>query len=300
MKRYLFTLISTLFVLSAYAQTQIPLSVDKDNSIFSEDVNKSLGAGESLFVGRTNQGNDRRALIKFDFSSIPAGSTVVGASLSMTATIGQGGSRTINIHAVDKDWGEGTSNNTSNPGQGGTATSADCTWGYTFWSQTMWTSPGGDFGPSLASASVDGSGTYTWSSQNLDDLIQDIVDGTISNHGFILIGDESTNQTAKRFNSRESTGSGPDLTVTVSTTTSLSSVVRDPKFTISPNPVFNSFKLNGNIKVESLEIYDLKGSRVLVLNPYFENHNVKELNRGIYLLKIQGEGYSVTKKLIKK
>ena len=300
MKKALPILFVILITTIGYSQTQFSLPVLKDNTIFSEDVNLSLGAGTSIFMGRTNLGDNRRALIKFDFSSIPAGSIVTDASISMTATNGKGGSRSIDIHALTKDWGEGSSNNSSNPGQGGTATSADCTWGYAFWSQTMWTNPGGDFGSSLASASVDGAGTYTWSSNNLNTLIQDIIDGNFANNGFIFIGDESTNQTAKKFNSREAGSGNPDLSVTISSPTSLSGSIRKNGFLISPNPVTDNFKLLGNSKVASLEIFDLKGSRVKVLNPTFQNHNIKDINRGIYLLKIHGDGFTITKKLIKK
>ncbi len=299
---YLLTiLLSVVFVGQGISQSTVSLTLQKDNTIFSESVNLSLGANGSVFVGRTNQGNDRRALVQFDMGTIPSSATITNAELKLQTTNGQGGARDVNVHSLTQAWGEGASDNASNPGQGGVATTDDCSWAYTFWSQSMWTNNGGDFNStSLATASVNSSGSITWTSQGLIDFVQDVVDGSTTNFGFIFIGDESTNQTAKRFNSKESSGQVPELIVTYSMPSGLGSGNLKREFNITPNPVTNDFKISGNAAFSSLEIFDLKGSRVLVLDASKNSHSISGLNRGIYLLKIKGDDYSVTQKVIKK
>ena len=74
--------------------------------------------------------------------------------------------------------------------------------------------PGGDFGDvASASAVVGGAGTYTWG--GLADDVQGWVDNPGSNFGWIVIGDESTLSSVRRFASREYpvVGERPALTV---------------------------------------------------------------------------------------
>ena len=69
----------------------------------------------------------------------------------------------------------------------------------------MWTNAGGDFsGTASASAAVAGVGVYSWGSTagTVADL-QDWLDTPGNNFGWLMLGDESTTKTAKRFNSRE-------------------------------------------------------------------------------------------------
>ena len=78
------------------------------------DGSLANGGGAYIFVGKTgpNAGEVvRRGLVKFDLpSSIPAGSTVITASLHMTVVgKAKGGARNITLHKVQTAWGEGTS-----------------------------------------------------------------------------------------------------------------------------------------------------------------------------------------------
>jgi spore coat protein A len=60
---------------------------------------------------------------------------------------------------------------------------------------------------------VSGNGVYTWSSAQMATDVQDWLDGTYSDYGWIAIGDEATTKSAKRFNSRENGTDPPALTV---------------------------------------------------------------------------------------
>lgn len=202
----------------------VSLTPTKDNTLYEfvapslgETGPASNGAGVSLFVGRTNNKGPsiRRGLIAFDVAgAVPAGSTInsVQLVLNMTQTIA--GAEPVDLHRLTADWGEGTSNATSGGGGGGApATTGDATWLHTFFSTSSWATPGGDFSPTVsATEAVDDNGPYTWGStaQMVAD-VQGWLDTPASNFGWILIGNESTSATAKRFDTRESgiaTGGG--------------------------------------------------------------------------------------------
>jgi hypothetical protein len=190
----------------------------KDNTLYQDASGASSnGAGQYLFVGKTNQGSVRRALLAFDLSSIPAGATITSATLTLNMSRTISGAQTTQLHRVLADWGEGTSNAGANEGGGASATTGDATWLHTFFNTGFWSSQGGDFSTTLsASQSVSGTGSYTWSStaQMVAD-VQGWVDDPSTNFGWMLVGNESANSTAKRFDSREHPTASlrPQLTV---------------------------------------------------------------------------------------
>ena len=95
------------------------LVASKDNSIFANNVDNSNGGGAGVFVGTTNsmQNNSiRRGLLEFNIASaVPAGATITEVNLTMY--LGQAslasGMRTIDLHRLTADWGEGTAGNTT-------------------------------------------------------------------------------------------------------------------------------------------------------------------------------------------
>ena len=136
------------------------------------------------------------------------------------------GAQTMSLQRVLTDWGEGTSNagngNQPEAGGGGGALAAtdDATWIHTFFDTSVWTSPGGDFSGTIsASQEVAGFGSYTWGpTADMRADVQSWLDQPESNFGWILIGDEASRVTAKRFDSRESSVSvRPLLTVDFTT-----------------------------------------------------------------------------------
>ena len=198
----------------------ISLSPSKDNTLYGSATGSfSNGIGDHIFVGNTNAGQARRAVIAFDIASrVPAGSTIQNVTLTLRMSRTAAGPQTIRAHRLLADWGEGTSNASGNEGSGASSASGDATWVHRFFNSASWNNPGVDFSSSSsASASVGGSGSYTWGSTS--QLVADIqgwVDDPSSNFGWILIGNEAGSQTAKRFDSRENgtTANHPVLTVT--------------------------------------------------------------------------------------
>ena len=90
----------------------------------------------------------------------------------------------------------------------------DATWLQRVFRSLAWTTPGGDFAATAsANRDVAGLGAYAWQSSEMAADVQGWLDSPATNFGWILIGDESSNATAKRYDARESTATRPTLTV---------------------------------------------------------------------------------------
>jgi hypothetical protein len=195
---------------SAGADT-LNVNANHDNTIYSELTSNSNGAGGGIFVGANQQSSLRRGLVSFDLSSIPAGSVITGATLTMDMLQTTGGTIDIHLRRLTSSWGEGTS---VGSGQGAAATPGDATWLHRQFSSVLWTTPGGDFSPTnSATARVGGVGSYNWVDAAMVADIQGWVNNPGSNNGWLLLGNESVAGAAKRFGSRESGATGPRLTI---------------------------------------------------------------------------------------
>ncbi|MHC4908889.1 MAG: DNRLRE domain-containing protein [Planctomycetota bacterium] len=206
---------------------------DKDNTLYGYTSGQfSNGAGTGLFVGRNLAepfpDGARRTVVSFDLSKIPAGARVNAVSLTMVMTLGQFPVTPVSLHRAETDWGEGGSiaggSACSGGGGGGEdAETDDATWTFASFPTTTWNTLGGDFvAEPSASVSVGGTGPYTWAST--PELVADVqgwINGSL-NAGWVIIGDESSAGTAKRFASREAVDTGcgavpPLLTIDYST-----------------------------------------------------------------------------------
>ncbi|MEK9660014.1 MAG: DNRLRE domain-containing protein, partial [Chloroflexota bacterium] len=138
-----------------------------DVSLYGESGNLGNGAGEHLFAGFTNQGNERRALVRFDLSSIPADATVTSVRLELTVDRTQAGPLSYGLHRVTTSWSEGVENAGDSEGRGASNPSG-ATWTRATLT-THWGAPGGDFETNASgSATVDALGTgVSWESAGL-------------------------------------------------------------------------------------------------------------------------------------
>ncbi len=220
MKNLFLLFFSLSLSLMLRAQSSVDIFSDRDNTMYSENPGNSNGAGDFLFSGKTNNGHTRRALIRFDIAaSVPAGATITNVTLTLYMSRTQAGPEMLHLHKLTKDWGEAGSNAPGQEGSGTAAMSGDATWNNNFFNTGTWTNPGasGDYvAASSAGTSVAGNGFYTWSSSQLTADVQSMLDNAGSNFGWILIGNENTSQTAKRFNTRENPNSSqrPKLSIT--------------------------------------------------------------------------------------
>jgi hypothetical protein len=190
----------------------------KDNTLYEfvpADGDRSNALGLHFFTGETGMGELRRGVLAFDIGgNIPAGSTILGVTLSLNMSMTASGTpRTTELHKLLADWGEGTSVAPGEEGTGAPATINDATWRHRFFDTIFWTTEGGDFSATVsATQSVGAVGMYTWSSPQMVADVQSWLNDPATNFGWLVLGDESEIATAKRFDTRES-ASAPVLTI---------------------------------------------------------------------------------------
>jgi hypothetical protein len=203
----------------------ISIAAFKDNTLIGDPLGAlSNGGNRGIFVGRVNAAGlnrIRRAVIAFDLSAIPAGSTITSVQLrlKMERAASLSGSRATTLHEMLGDWGEGTASDATGGGGGGApANPGDATWLDQFKGSDPWTTPGSDFFPTpSASLSIPTTpGFYTFASTA--ELVADVqgwLDAPGTNFGWMIRGDESEARTARRFASRNSPVSGDHPTLLI-------------------------------------------------------------------------------------
>ncbi len=318
MKLFVLVLIAVSMLMDVSAQQSATIIPVLDNTIYNESGTSSNGAGAYLFSGRTNGGNVRRALVKFALTDIPSNATITSVSLAMRVSRvpSSGVTGNFSLRKITADWGEGTSDAGGNEGGGANATTNDATWSHRLFNTQTWTNPGGDFSATVsATTSIAGVGSYTWAST--PELVADVqgwLSNPSSNFGWIIIGDETTNLTAKRFDSRSSTTSAnrPVLTVQYSASTSVGDPHTAPvKFSLEqnyPNPFNPSTKIAFSLEKSgytTLTVFDLLGNVVAKpVDGTFSagRHSVLlqagNLASGVYYYQLRSGSTTATKKLM--
>jgi hypothetical protein len=274
LKRIIIASISLLFSIDLFAQTTVVLSATQDNSMFSENGTYSNGTGEQLFAGRINSGGAlRRALIKFNVSSIPPNAIITDAKLEIYVELSPRtnlfGFNNFSIHKLTKNWGEGASISFS--GRGSTAQTNDATWEYNFYTSSQWTNPGGDF---VATATATATGRLNlWSEWNGTGVINDINawrSNSTTNYGWILLGEETVNASARVFSSRSNGSNPPKLTITYTLPAAdkilINEVNPTAKWVELYNPSTQVVNLNNYYVVNNANTSALVGGSVNVLN----------------------------------
>jgi hypothetical protein len=184
----------------------VVVEADRDTTLIEHpDGALANGSGPFLYAGRTNQGTGsvRRALVRFDVgSAVPENAVIQDAVLVLAVTPGNPGPRVYRLHPVLDEWGEGASS--SGGGGGAPAQPADATWIHTFHDLEFWSHNGGQFlGIPSAEAVLDGPGVYRFDGPGILRDVRVWSRRPGANHGWILIGDETTRQTVKSLASRE-------------------------------------------------------------------------------------------------
>lgn len=230
MRRALFRLVALVAVamspsLSASAAT-ITLDALHDATIFQNNVDNSNGAGPAIFAGTNGANSPRRGLISFDIAgSIPAGATIdaVQLTLFLAQVAGSGGggagdatARTIELHLLTADWGEGVTglgSGVGGSGQGFPAGAGDATWNDRLFPGTPWTTPGGDFaagasGSALVGNVVNSPNMWLTTAAMVND-VQGWLDAPGTNFGWALINaEEATPTDFRAFFTRDFSDAG--------------------------------------------------------------------------------------------
>jgi len=209
-------LLACILPAAAASADVISVGASADNTLFEDSLGSlSSGAGQHMFAGRLLTGSIRRAAIRFDLSSVPAGAIVTGVTmrLSMSRSVSTGEETTL--HTITQNWGQAGSN-AGMGGAGAPAQPGDATWLHAAFNTTLWANAGGDFAAApSASTIVGGNGFYSWSSASMAADVQSWLNGS-GNFGWMILGNEADVQSAKRFDTRENADASvrPVLTIT--------------------------------------------------------------------------------------
>lgn len=228
--RYLF--VFCVLVPAATRADTITVTANRDTTLYRDFPTNSNGGGQALFVGDNGAmggGAPRRGLIGFDIAAtIPAGAIITDVQFSLfldRAAEGDTRARSIELHRLVTNWGEGTSGRgtlgSSGKGFSTPANGTAATWTHPFYNTTPWAKAGGDFVTAASGSAMVGTvrQNYVWTSTS--DMVSDVqgwLDNPSGNFGWILLGDESAAATARRFDTHEANNATlrPTLRITFS------------------------------------------------------------------------------------
>jgi hypothetical protein len=223
MKIFSVLICAFLLLKIAKSQTTVNITADKDNTIYSPATENSNGSGIYFYAGRQGTNNNStilRALIHFDLTSIPAGSTVNSATLTLNVDKVAAVPTAIELHKLTANWGEGASV-PSNESAGTIAADGDATWNHSFSPGTAWTTPGGDF-EATATASTGNVATGVLAIPGLAADVQSWIDNSAINFGWMIKSpDEVSLNSAKKFISRNNSSANMRPVLSVTYTSSL-------------------------------------------------------------------------------
>lgn len=222
MKNFYLIIVGCIFFFNSRSQGTVNISASHDNTIYQELTNNSNGQGINIFSGANNLGNARRTLLKFNIGiAIPPNSTITAVTLTLHCNKTISGNFNMQLHKLVQNWGEGNSDaGAINDGTGATAAANDATWACSFANgsggcSTAWSTTGGTYTVIQSATTSVGpiNVSYNWSSTQMKLDVQEWLDDPAVNYGWILIGDETTAASAKRFESRQNSANQPVLTV---------------------------------------------------------------------------------------
>jgi len=194
------------------------LTVTGDTFINSGKTSNNAGATGWFDAGTDGAGGIRRGLVRFNLSSIPAGSTVTSATVQLTVVKVPGNgpvNSTFDLFRLLAGWNEGSKGGNN----GATATSGEATWNARMQGTANWTTPGAkNDAVTTASASATVSSAdnakYSWSGSGLVADVQFWVNSPSQNFGWLLTSrSESSFRSVRGFASRQSGAGAGTLVV---------------------------------------------------------------------------------------
>ena len=210
---------------ACFAGTPNGLLPSDDTYIRGDQPSNNFGS-DNKFEVRPDNGADRRGLVKFDLSSIPANATITSATLYLFEQSSKSG-QTTSLHRVTSNWNENSA-----------------TW-------QSWGSPGGDFDSSISYYTFIPDQGNCLVTLDVTSLVQLWVNGTYLNHGLMLYS-AGPNHTISYTSKEDGTASRQpklDISYTVpptqtptatptSTYTPTLTPTASPTGTMSPTPMF--------------------------------------------------------------
>ncbi len=177
-----------------------------DVTLYPDGVSAN-GAGDHVFAGTVGGSVPlpRRALLRFEFDSLPEEYLVLEASLHLEISRTPNGSlgATFTVHRLTRDFHEGSTDAQANEGSGSPVLAGDATWTHANWPAESWTTPGGDFSPVVSATddpSVAGNSVVMTGAGLAEDVR--LWQAGAAAHGWAILGDETQTRTVRRFISR--------------------------------------------------------------------------------------------------
>ncbi|MFA5802818.1 MAG: DNRLRE domain-containing protein [Thermoleophilia bacterium] len=150
-----------------------------DTWISSSGITLNYGSSSEINAGENaSSAENRRSLLKFNLASIPVGSTINSATISLYQ-YAQADISTpeLGVYYTTGSWTEGTGNGTAS-GDGATWTTSN--------GASSWISAGGDFNVTAADTTNAPSTTADWVDFLVPGIVQDWVNGTVVNNGALI------------------------------------------------------------------------------------------------------------------
>ncbi len=221
-KSFLVLFAATLAAPLAFSQTVTLLA--ERNSFIHESATHTVANGVGEFGSADAKGAIQRFFIQFDIAgSIPAGSTIVSASLEFEVVQLPPSyqSTTFGVHRAMIPWGEGS---TDGSGQGTPAQPGDAKRLHSFYPGTFRSNPGGDLAPTASgSIGMNSPSRHMTTSPGMAGDVQDFLDNPGSNFGWLIKASSKGNRTARGFAARgfSLVAKAPTLVVSYASSTSI-------------------------------------------------------------------------------
>jgi len=149
-----------------------------DSQLSQGAATTNFGTATTIQVASQSGSQNKRILVKFDLSSIPANATINSANLTLFMTTAPSNNRTYNAHRMTRDWTE--SQVTWNIAQTG----------------TNWTTAGGDYNGTATTSTTTGTTNNVSLTWNIQADVQAWVNGT-SNYGTLIKDGTESSATAR-------------------------------------------------------------------------------------------------------
>lgn len=164
----------------------VVLTAEGDATLSESVPNTNMGTAPHLQVYPWEPSNTQRSVLRFSLAAIPRGATVHDARLTLQSSQTYGTTRTIALHRVLRPWDEHA-----------------VTWQST--GAQLWTAAGGDVvGTPSATVTLTWDGSLPAATFAVTSDVQAMVQGTMSNDGWLLKDSaEDSSQAYWLFSSRE-------------------------------------------------------------------------------------------------
>ena len=276
----------------------------KDNTIVETVDGSAANSTALIYVGNVAKTDNirRRGLVVFGTSVLPK--DVVIDSVKLKLSVSSASAMTIELYKMKTNWTEGSSY--ASGGMGVAATPYDVTWLHASYSDSPWSTPGGDYDATMiTNANLLATDTLlTFSGDELKAQVKAYIADSASNCGWLLKSSDETTSTKgviAKFYSKETAptlAKKPTLEVYYhSITNALTCPATESDLTVYPVPAIDWVNISTSANIRSVKVLDLSGK--VLLTDTKSVINVSPLAKGLYIMQISTDQGVFTRRLLK-